>query len=74
MDYYKVDISIIDSLNESSGKDNYKLSPAETVSGFFVLSVDILTDDSWSWAFDYLNTCEIVNLKLSDFPRINIIE
>ena len=71
-EYLKVDISVISTLNENSGKDNYKLSPVQTISNGYVLPSDLLTDNAWSFAFDYLNGCQKIMLSNEDFPQAQI--
>lgn len=72
-EYIKVDLTEVNSLNENSQKENYKLSPVQTIHGYYVLPADILTDDAWSFAFNYLNTRDRIELGEDDFPKQNII-
>lgn len=75
MKYFVVNIETISSLNLSDDKkSNYKLHPVTTKKGLNVLPCDLLTDQHWSFAFEYLETCEVVDLNLSDFETVNISE
>lgn len=73
MEYLKVSTEIINQLNENRIKENFILSPVETIQGFWVLCSDILNDSQWSWAFEYLNSCEKIELTNEDFKQAGTI-
>lgn len=67
MKFIKVDIEQINKLSFPKGK---KLFPSETIHGYSVINADILTDEkTWGFAFEYLKSCEQVELTYNDFPK-----
>lgn len=73
MIYIIVNITEINKLNEIvEGK---QLSPRQTINEENVLCADILTDeDTWGFAFEYLNSCEQIELTIDDFPKIDLFK
>lgn len=63
----------IEEINKLSFPKNRRLFPRETIHGYLVINADILTDEkTWGFAFNYLKSCEQIELTYNDFPKPNM--